>query len=100
MRQIMPHRNNIGARARSCKSFLPPIRGLLSSALAAGAQVRVVVAADFEIRCINSASYVVDLLFKGRPRHCKRGWLICGKGMAPGAILGMKCDRRGLRRLR
>ena len=25
MRQVMPHRNNIGADSRSCKSFLRPI---------------------------------------------------------------------------
>jgi hypothetical protein len=29
MRHIMPHRNNIGAKRRSCKSFLPSLRRCL-----------------------------------------------------------------------
>ena len=40
MRQIMPHRNNIGGAGRSCKSFLTPLRRLPSKALLAGERRR------------------------------------------------------------
>ncbi len=39
MRQVMPHRNNIGGQGRTCKSFLPPLRRALWKALPANVRL-------------------------------------------------------------
>ena len=38
MRQVMPHRNNIGIKGCSCKRFLRPIRGFRLNSLKAESQ--------------------------------------------------------------
>jgi hypothetical protein len=66
MRQVMPHRNNIGDRIQPCKGFLPPIRGVQSKALPTGPRLRPNVVADTEIQIVKTATYIVNDLSKGR----------------------------------
>jgi hypothetical protein len=56
MRQVMPHRNNIGAQSWSCKRFLTPLRRAQSKALRADLRPGRDANVNSGIRIINSAS--------------------------------------------
>jgi len=60
MRQIMPHRNNIGGSDRSCKCFLPPLRGALWKAFPANRPVRADLVVDSRRMRSNSERYSPD----------------------------------------
>ena len=60
MRQVMPHRNNIGARSRSCKRFLPPLRRARSTALLAGLRLGRDAGLESEIKIVKSKPYAVN----------------------------------------
>ena len=65
MRQVMPHRNNIGGASRSCKSFLPPLGRLSPKALLADERRRPERDAVSRKECIKSATYGVNLRMTG-----------------------------------
>ena len=60
MRQVMPHRSNIGAQRRSCKRFLPPLRHARSKALSTDQRLRRGGDVDFGVNFINSEPYTVN----------------------------------------
>ena len=75
MRQVMPHRNNIGALSRSCKRFLPPLRRAQSKALSADLRLGRDGDVDSESKVIKTVLYAANTdLRRGRATERGDGW--------------------------